>query len=167
VAEAQQPARRRKAQGKPSERAPRERAGRSAAKAPKEPESSAAVEAAGAPELGREELVARDLLAPAPWGGPSLEPAAEAALARPVQVFSPVHAIVDRRDLLAVFSIDTKVVANGQVRAVLRRPFGHPAGRLPGDPGPFSSAVDPRLGVCHVLSPAAAARCLGGGRYFR
>jgi hypothetical protein len=82
-------------------------------------------------------------------------------------VVSPVSAMVDRRDILDVFSIDTRIVRNGRLLAILRREFGYPAGRLPGDPGRFPSTVDPRLAVCHMLSPAAATRCLAGGRYFR
>jgi hypothetical protein len=109
----------------------------------------------------------------APFGGralepePEPEPEAEAVVVRPTPVVSPVSAIVDRRDVLAVFSIDTKVFRDGRLRGILRNPLGYPSGPLPGDPGRFTSAVDPRLGVCHVLSPSAAARCLRGGGYFR
>jgi hypothetical protein len=101
-----------------------------------------------------------------PWSGPPAPEMAE-ALAPRAPVVSPVSAMVDRRDILDVFSIDTRVVSNGNLLAILRREFGYPAGRLPGDPGRFPSTVDPRLAVCHMLSPAAAARCLAGGRYFR
>jgi hypothetical protein len=89
------------------------------------------------------------------------------AVVTPAPMVSPVSAMVDRRDIPDVFSIDTRIVSDGELLAILRREFGYPAGRLPGDPGRFPSTVDPRLAVCHVLSPVAAARCLRGGGYFR
>jgi hypothetical protein len=169
VPESQQPSRRRKAQGRPAPKATRERARRPAANAP---ERKPAEEALGAREPSRDELVARQGLYQAAWAGrtfaravPRAVPEVEAAV-RPVPVPSPVQGTVDRRDLLTVFSIDTKVVANGQVLAILRRPAGYPSGPLPGDPSRFAAGIDPRQAVCHVLSPAAAARCLRGGGYF-
>jgi hypothetical protein len=166
VPESQQPSRRRKAQGRPAPKATRERARRPAANAP---ERKPAEEALGARDPLGDELVARQGLYQAAWAGHTFAravPEVEAAAVRPVPVPSPVQGTVDRRDLLTVFSIDTKVVANGQVLAILRRPAGYPSGPLPGDPSRFAAGIDPRQAVCHVLSPAAAARCLRGGGYF-
>jgi len=111
--------------------------------------------------------MARGFVVRAPWRGRALVSEPEAPKeARPAPVLSPVQGAVDRSAPLDVFSIDTEIKVRGRVLVVLRRPYGHPSGPLPGDPGRFASRVDPRLGVCHVLSAAAAGRCLRGGRYF-
>lgn len=118
-------------------------------------------------ELGREEFIARGGVVRAAWCGRVLVSEPEAPkVARPAPVLSPVQGAVDRSAPLDVFSIDTEIKVREKILVVLRRPYGHPSGPLPGDPGRFSSRVDPRLGVCHVLSAAAAVRCLRGDRYF-
>jgi len=77
-----------------------------------------------------------------------------------------LRAPIDRSDPIDVFSIDVPVkTPDGTVLEILRRPFGYPSGRLPGDPGPVPPGFDPRTEICHVLSPAAAARCLFGRGY--
>lgn len=164
--ESQQPSRRGRARGRATERAPRQRG--AAAGGQEGPERRAAEEAARAPGI-REELAALGLLNMSAFAGLVAAPVAVAeAVVTPAPVVSPVSALVDRRDIPDVFSIDTRVVSKkGQLLAILRREFGYPAGRLPGDPGRFPSTVDPRLAVCHVLSPVAASRCLRGGGYFR
>jgi hypothetical protein len=170
VPDSQQPSRRGKARGKATEPGPRQRATRAAARAPKEPDRGAAeeAEAAQALNLQREELLGGGLRIHAPFAGLEVEPGAEVVVGRPVPVVSPVAAIVDRRDVLAVFSIDTKILdAKKRLRAILRNELGYPSGRLPGDSGRFSSTVDPRVGVCHILAPTMAARCLRSGGYFR
>ncbi len=104
----------------------------------------------------------------APWGGRTLEPGAAAAaeVAEPAQAAVMLRAPIDRSDPIDVFSIDVPVkTPDGTVLEILRRPFGYPSGRLPGDPGPVPPGFDPRTEICHVLSPAAAARCLFGRGY--
>jgi hypothetical protein len=163
VPEAKQPSRRGRARGRATERAPRQRG--AAAGGQEGPKRRAAEEAARAPRI-REELAARGLLIKSAYT--AAPPEMAEAVVTPAPVVSPVSAMVDRRDIPDVFSIDTRIVSKeGELLAILRREFGYPAGRLPGDPGRFPSTVDPRLAVCHMLSPVAAARCLGGGRYFR
>jgi hypothetical protein len=117
------------------------------------------------------------LLARPAWGGrafwdearPGIEPeeqeiaATSAAVIAPVPVQAPT---IDRSIPPDVFYLDTPVRADGQTLAILRRPYGFPSGPLPGDPGPFSSDIDPRARVCHVLSAAAAARCSRRRGYF-
>jgi hypothetical protein len=147
--------------------------GRQSRRRPAQPEAAAAGPAApagpGAPAepLALDELLARDFVAPLPFGGgPAIEAAGpEAAAAPPVTTAVLVRAPIDRSDPVEVFSIDRVVkAADGTVRRILRRPYGFPAGRLPGDPGPVPAAMDPRE-ICSVLSPAAAARCLLGRGY--
>jgi hypothetical protein len=83
-------------------------------------------------------------------------------------IAAAVGAPVDRSEPIDVFSIDRAVKRpDGTVVQILRREYGFPAGRLPGDPGPVPVGFDPRREICFVLSTAAAARCLRGlgGRY--
>ena len=114
------------------------------------------------------------LLARPAWGGrafwdeagPGIEPE-EREIAAAVIAPVPVQAhTIDRSIPPDVFYIGTPVRADGQTLAILRRPYGFPSGPLPGDPGPFSSDIDPRAGVCRVLSASAAARCSRGRGYF-
>jgi hypothetical protein len=93
----------------------------------------------------REELAARGLVVQAPWRGHALSPELEPLKAKPARTQSPVLRTVNRSVPLDVFSVDTEIKANGQVLVILRRPYGFPSGRLPGDPARFTPRV-PRLG---------------------
>ena len=111
-----------------------------------------------------QELEASDLAASLPWGGGKGRPETAPAPPVPIAVFAPI----DRSDPIDVFSIDRAVRGpDGSLVHILRREYGFPGGRLPGDPGPALVGLDPRREVCHALSTTAAARCLlgQGGRF--
>lgn len=102
----------------------------------------------------------------APWCGRSYKSEPRQAVPARAANILPVQAPIDRTNPLDVFSIDVQVKApDGTVLEILRRPMGFPSGPLPGDPGPVPLGFDSRLGVCHVLSINAAARCLQSRRY--
>jgi hypothetical protein len=178
VPESQRPSRRRRTgAGKSAQEGSKQPESGSPQERPAQPGETAAAESKPArsglpgPDLG--ELHARGLVARAPWRGSTFEPepAAAPSLAGPAPVPAhlvlPVRAPIDRTDPIDVFSLDVQVkAADGRVLAILRRPLSFPSGSLPGDPAPFAAGFDPRLGICHVLSTAAAARCLLGRGYF-
>jgi hypothetical protein len=132
-----------------------------------------------ASQVALEELVARDLVLRTPWRGRTMDfsSTVDVELAAVVEEAAPALAAgrprtpaqtgtVDRSVPLDAFSIDTPVLIGGRVAVVLRRPLGYPAGPLPADQGRFVAGVDPRVAICRALGPGAAARCLGGARYF-
>jgi len=176
--ESQQPGRKRPTRrGRADRRRPTEResarpaAGgdRASAEAvPAEPERTYAEPGPEGPRL--EEILARGFVLQAPWGGLTIRPDAEAAPAAeappPAHAVVAVRAPIDRTDPAEVFSVDTNVkLPDGTVLQILRRPFGFPSGRLPGDPGPVPVGFEPGREICDVLSPPAAARCRLGRGY--
>jgi hypothetical protein len=85
-----------------------------------------------------------------------------------MQLNLPIQAVVDRSVPLQRFVVDTPVVdpQTGTLLAILKNPVGGVHGPDPNDPMGFSSAVNPRLAVCQILSGYAIPRCLLGGGYF-
>jgi hypothetical protein len=80
----------------------------------------------------------------------------------------PVQAIVDRREVLAEFTVDTNIVDPKPPHAllkILRDPVFGPYGNMPADPGSFSRQFNAATAVCAVLSAPAAARCMRAGGY--
>lgn len=79
----------------------------------------------------------------------------------------PVQAVVNRAIPFDMYLTSRKIVdENGKVVEIVKNPVDGPFGSMPGDPGWFSRAVDPRLGVCRVLSRYAVPHCLHGRGYF-
>jgi hypothetical protein len=120
---------------------------------------------------------AAERLTGARWTAPSAGPAAAAApravLTRELapgvrgQRNLPVQGIVDRSVQLEVPMIDTLVRDGaGNVLIVLRNPVGGAYGRGPNDPAGFSGRVNPRVGMCQVLTGSARMRCALSRGYF-
>lgn len=75
----------------------------------------------------------------------------------------PVQATVDRRILLDVYLLSRNIVKDGKIIQIFKNPVDGPFGTMPGEPGQFSLAVDPRLRGCEMFSGHG---CLRGTRYF-
>jgi hypothetical protein len=81
----------------------------------------------------------------------------------------PIQAVIDRHGLLEPFTVEVTLLnpQDGKTVEAIRR-VPEAAGVLGtwgadvNDPAGFSSRVNPRLAICHILAPRAAAQCFAG-----
>jgi hypothetical protein len=59
--------------------------------------------------------------------------------------------------------LSTNIIVDGKIIQILKNPVDGPYGTMPGDPGPFSPAVDPRVHGCEIFLGHG---CLTGTRHF-